>query len=178
MFWSVKTTKELLKKRREDSKVPFIFWIYFCVQEPFCGRWNHSWIEMKRLRLTDHVLKCVWGFRVDMSNIQCFSLGLLVTETAAWGDTVLHQVRDLHGYVRCPRTAKGKRARLVSKVKLKCRQISFFYFAHASHDFLLGASGRFSISLIYFVLFYFFLFTTNPKKKRLFSFCSSCLKDI
>ena len=55
----MKVAKELLKKRRKEAKIPFIFWLYFWVQQPFCGRGNHSRIQRKWLHLPNKVLKCV-----------------------------------------------------------------------------------------------------------------------
>ena len=148
----MKATKELLKKRRKEAKIPFIFWLYFCVQQLFYGWGNYFWIQMKWLCLPDKVLKCVSCFQLDMSIIQCFSHRLLLTEMATRGDTVLHQVWDLGGHVHYLLTVKGKRVHLVSNIKLKSERISFFFLSYASPylNLILFLSYFFSFFSVYY----------------------------
>ena len=42
VFLSVKAEKEFIKEGRNETKIPFLFQLYFLVQQPFCGCGNSS----------------------------------------------------------------------------------------------------------------------------------------
>ena len=83
-------------------------------------------------------------------SVLVFSRGLLVTETAARGDTALRRVRNLGGHVLA---TEEKRVRLASKVKLSERE-SFPFFPRmrrpTSCQGILGVS-TFLKFIIYFI---------------------------
>ena len=83
------------KGRKTEREDIFLILTLFLSSTTILWLKSYPLIQMKWLHLPDMVLKYTNCFLVDISITRCFSRSFLVTETAARGDRVLRQVRDL-----------------------------------------------------------------------------------
>ena len=67
--------------RKEERRPKYLlyFWLYFRVQQSFCGWGYHSWIQIKWLRHPDKVLKCVSRLRQLISSNSVWSCPVVLS---------------------------------------------------------------------------------------------------